>query len=91
MRLVNDSGQQRVRLVSALGVNCMRGTCAGAGADAQRRDRIEKKKVPCAERDGAQVPADEAEGCVHKVILPIQYRVGNLGSFLHSPVNVVPR
>lgn len=63
----------------------MRGTCAGAGADAQRRDRIEKK-VPCAERDGAQVPADEAEGCVHKVILPIQYRVGNLGSFLHSPV-----
>ena len=47
--------------------------CFGAGADAVARD-VESdggEEVACAEPNGAKVPAEEAEECVHNLAHPV--------------------
>jgi hypothetical protein len=43
----------------------------GLGLMRRRRNRMEKKRAACAERDAAQVPAEEAEECVHNLARPV--------------------
>jgi hypothetical protein len=47
------------------------GAGVGAGADAQEAESDGAEEGACAEPNGAKVPAEEAEECVHNLAHPV--------------------
>jgi hypothetical protein len=62
--------------------------CTGAGVDAQEAESDGEEETACAEPDGAEVPTEEAEECVHNLAHPVWGSV--VVAWAHFPVLPFP-